>query len=64
MHVYREDGEAIAKPCAELLMTERDAENLLDAGFMPLVSIKNEAAVAVVRFQSIAEPCGPLAGLG
>jgi type VI secretion system protein ImpC len=63
MHVYREDGEPVAKPCAEVLMTERDASSLLDAGFMPLASLKHEPAAMIVRFQSIAQPLAPLAGL-
>jgi type VI secretion system protein ImpC len=63
MHVYREDGEPVAKPCAEVLMTEKDALSLLDAGFMPLASLKYEPAAMIVRFQSIAEPLAPLAGL-
>jgi type VI secretion system protein ImpC len=63
MHVYREDGEPVAKPCAEVLMTERDALSLLDAGFMPLASLKHEPAALIVRFQSIAQPLAPLAGL-
>ena len=63
LHVYREDGEQVAKPCAEILMTEKDAESLLDAGFMPVASIKEQPAAMVVRFQSIAEPLAPLAGL-
>lgn len=63
MHVYREDGEPVAKPCAETLMTEKDALALLDEGFMPLASIKHEPAAMIVRFQSIAHPLAPLAGL-
>ncbi len=63
MHVYREDGEAVAKPCAEILMSERDAETLLEAGFMPLASMKHQPAALIVRFQSIAEPAAALAGL-
>jgi type VI secretion system protein ImpC len=63
MHVYREDGEPVAKPCAEVLMTEKDAENLMEAGFMPVASLKEQPAAMVVRFQSIAEPLAPLAGL-
>lgn len=63
LHVYREDGEAVAKPCAEVLMTEKDAENLMEAGFMPVASLKEQPAAMVVRFQSIAEPLAPLAGL-
>jgi type VI secretion system protein ImpC len=63
LHVYREDGEPVAKPCAEILMTEKDAMSLLDAGFMPVASLKEQPAAMVVRFQSIAEPLAPLAGL-
>jgi type VI secretion system protein ImpC len=63
LHVYREDGEPVAKPCAEILMTEKDALSLLDAGFMPVASLKEQPAAMVVRFQSIAEPLAPLAGL-
>ena len=62
-HIYREDGEAVAKPCAEILMTEKAAETLLDLGYMPLASLKNEPAALIVRFQSIAAPAAPLAGL-
>lgn len=62
-HIYREDGEPTAKPCAEILMTERAAESLLDLGYMPLASLKNEPAALIVRFQSIAAPAAPLAGL-
>ena len=64
LHVYREDDEPVAKPCAEIFMTEEDAENLLEAGFMPLVSVKNEPAAVLMRLQSIAEPAAALAGLG
>ena len=63
LHVYREEGEPVAKPCAEILMTEKDALSLLDAGFMPVASLKEQPAAMVVRFQSIAEPLAPLAGL-
>jgi type VI secretion system protein ImpC len=63
MHVYHEDGELLAKPCAEIFMTERDAETLLEAGFMPIASLKHEPAALVVRYQSIAEPAASLAGL-
>jgi len=63
MHVYQEDGEPVAKPCAEVLLTEREALKLLDAGFMPLASLKHEPAAMIVRFQSISDPPTPLAGL-
>jgi len=62
LHVYMEDGEAVAKPCAEVLLTEHDAEFLLDNGLMPVASIKSRDSVLVLRFQSIADPVAALAG--
>jgi len=62
LHVYEADGEPQVQPCAEVLMSDADAEWLLDQGMMPLVSVKNEDAVRLLRFQSIAHPPAPLAG--
>ncbi len=59
LHVYDLD---LATPPAECWITERFAERMLDAGVMPLASVKHSDAVQVVRFQSIAEPVAPLAG--
>lgn len=63
LHLYQEDGETIAKPCAEIWMTEQDAETLLDAGLMPLASLKEQDGVLLVRFQSISKPATALAVL-
>jgi type VI secretion system protein ImpC len=62
LHTYKEDGEINVKPCAEVLMTESEAEFLLDKGIMPLASLKEKDEVMLVRFQSIAEPAAPLSG--
>ena len=61
-HVYEENGEKTAKACAEIYLTERAAEAMLNMGLMPLVSYRNRNAARVLRFQSIAEPAGALAG--
>jgi type VI secretion system protein ImpC len=61
-HVYKEDGESVAKPCAEVLLTEREAEFILNNGLMPLASIKSQDSVLLLRMQSIADPLAPLAG--
>jgi type VI secretion system protein ImpC len=63
LHVYEENDESVTKPCAEVLMTERDAEQILDAGLMPLATLKNQDAALIVRFQSIAQPATALAGI-
>jgi type VI secretion system protein ImpC len=62
LHIYREDGASVAKPCAEILLTDTDAEFILDHGFMPLASMKDRDSVLLVRLQSIAGPPAPLFG--
>jgi type VI secretion system protein ImpC len=62
LHVYETEGEPQLKPCAEVLMSEVDADWILEQGFMPLVSIKDHDAVRLLRFQSIAQPLAPLSG--
>jgi type VI secretion system protein ImpC len=62
LHVYREDGASVNKPCAEILMSEKDAQFLMEHGYMPLASMKDQDAVLLVRFQSIADPPAALAG--
>jgi predicted component of type VI protein secretion system len=58
VHVH--DGEAT--PQAQVWLTERFAERMLDEGVMPLASVKNSDAVQVVRFQSVTKPATLLAG--
>jgi len=62
LYVYKQDGESDLKPSAEVLLTEDAAERILDHGVMPLVSLKGQDAVRVVRFQSIGKPLAALAG--
>jgi len=61
-HIYVEAGEPVLKPCAEVVLTERAAEEILDRGPMPLVSVRGRDAARVVRFQSVARPATRLAG--
>jgi len=56
LHIYREDGESVSKPCAEVLLTEKAAEFILGNGFMPLASMKDQDSALLVRLQSIADP--------
>jgi type VI secretion system protein ImpC len=62
LHIYYEDGEAVAKPCAEVLLSHSEAEYLLEQGVMPLVSVKGQDAAVLMRFQSVAEPLQALPG--
>ena len=61
------DGEpslqpVFMKPCAEILLTEKDAGYLMEQGIMPLASLKEQDAALLVRFQSIAQPVAALSG--
>ncbi len=62
LHVYQEFGESVTKPCAEVLLTERTAQTILDQGLIPLLSLKDRDAIRLARFQSLADPPQPLAG--
>jgi len=61
-HIYVEDGEPVLKPCAEVVLTERAAEEILDRGPMALVSVRGRDAARILRFQSVAQPAARLSG--
>ncbi|HEX6730150.1 MAG TPA: type VI secretion system contractile sheath large subunit [Pyrinomonadaceae bacterium] len=55
LHVHRQDGEAQIKPCAEILMTVRGAEKIIDQGLIPLISLKHKDSIRLGSFQSLAK---------
>ena len=57
------DGEPELVPCAEYFLTDRQADRLLDAGLMPLLSHRHRNVAALMRFQSVAQPFASLSGL-
>ena len=64
LHVYRDNGETLTKPCAEVYLSERAAEKILQRGIMPLISPLHQDSVRLPWFISLsADPCFP-AGLG
>jgi type VI secretion system protein ImpC len=62
LHLYKKDGEMVSKPCAEIALTERAANRMLDTGIMPLASIRGSDRIRLLRMQSIAQPATGLAG--
>jgi type VI secretion system protein ImpC len=62
LHLYETDGGVVSKPCAEVLLTEDAAEQVLEKGLIPLVSFKDRDLARVLRLQSIADPPQALAG--
>jgi type VI secretion system protein ImpC len=61
-YIYQQEGESIAQPCAETLMTELAAHRILERGPMPLATLKGSGEVRLVRFQSIGNPVTALPG--
>jgi len=61
-YTYREDGESMLKPCAEVLLVDRAVERILEAGLIPLRSVQASDEVRVAKFQSLASSQAPLAG--
>ena len=62
VHVYQDNGDSEMKPCAELWLTQSEVEQLLEEGFMPLISIRGSDSIRVAGIQSIAPDAKPLAG--
>jgi type VI secretion system protein ImpC len=62
LHVYQLAGETCLKPCAEIVLTERAAEIIMDKGLMPLLSFREQDTIRLARFQSLALPPTRLAG--
>ncbi len=60
---YRVDGEPTLQACAERYLSDEDGRAALAAGLMPLLSHRHRNLVTVPRFQSVADPAAPLAGL-
>jgi type VI secretion system protein ImpC len=52
-HVYTLNGEKIIKPCAEILMTQDQAQKLIDQGLMPLLSMKGQDWIRLAGFRAI-----------
>jgi type VI secretion system protein ImpC len=62
LHIYKEDGQAESKPCAEGLISDRAADAIAAQGLMPLLSRKDDDAVRLAFIRSIAFPPATLRG--
>ena len=54
LHICNVDGDTEIRPCAEVLLTLRAAEKIIDRGLMPLLSLKDSDTVRLGMSQSIA----------
>jgi type VI secretion system protein ImpC len=62
LHIVRKTGSAEITPCAEVVLSERAAEEIMAHGLMPLLTLKDRDTVRLVRFQAISDPPVSLAG--
>lgn len=56
LYQFREAGETVSQPCAEVLWPERMVEAVMEAGLLPVVSHRDADAVSLPSLQTIAEP--------
>ena len=61
-HIVEGDIETRITPPSEVVLTVRAAERILEAGLVPVLSLKGQDVVRVARLQSIASPPRMLAG--
>ena len=62
VHIYKDDGESAAYPCAEALLSMRAAEVIADAGLIAVQSVKGSDSAQVYRMVSLAQPAAGLRG--
>ena len=60
--IYTAGGGRKIRPCSEVLIPDRAAEALLDAGLVPVIADTARSAVRIQRLQSIADPPRGLLG--
>ncbi len=51
-HVYQEDGDTVAKACAEIYMRDSVADRFAEAGILSARSVKGKTSVLIPRFRS------------
>ena len=62
MCIFEEDGEKVAKPCAEGLLSDRAAAKISEFGFIPLQSYRGQDRIRVGGIHSMSDALTPLAG--
>ncbi|MEP6491164.1 MAG: type VI secretion system contractile sheath large subunit [bacterium] len=60
LYVATIDGEAVATPCTEALVTHSAVAHMLDRGLTPLASPRDGDVIIISRLQSVATPPRPL----
>ena len=53
LHAYSRDGESFITPCAEIYTIDRAAQEMINAGILPVRSVKNSVSVLIPEFVSV-----------
>jgi len=61
-YIIKQHGESVLQPCAEVCLSDKAMEKILNQGIMPFISHRSSNIVRLARFQSVAEPLKALAG--
>jgi type VI secretion system protein ImpC len=61
LHITTVDGLPESLSCAEVVLTEREINNLLERGLTPLAAMRDGDMIRAPRIQSVARPMGRLA---
>lgn len=61
LHVFKEDGESVVKPCAEAWLVDRAAQRIAGQGITPVLSVRDADTVRIPGVRSLADPPTPLA---
>ena len=62
VHMYKSNGRTIYTPCAEIQMTDKGVDKLMEFGLTPLVSYREMDKIKIARHQSVADPVTGLRG--
>ena len=61
-YIIKQHDESVLQPCAEVCLSDKTMEKILNQGIMPFISHRRSNIVRLARFQSVAEPLKALAG--
>jgi len=61
-YIIKHQGQSVLQPCAEVCLSDKAMEKILNQGIMPFISHRSSNMVRLARFQSVAEPLKALAG--
>ena len=53
LHYYKDEGEMVAKPCAEIQLTEQGGRRIVAQGLIPLWSVKNSNTIRSSEFNTL-----------